>query len=174
MPIPGKSPAGALTAVGVHLLDHMIELAGRVREVHCVTARYAAGPAEDTTTMLLRFETGAAGTIFCSVSTATDFRFTVYGTKGLVEISQPALTRFRFAPAADRAPAGLVAAPPEEVIEHPGFDLLNAELVEFARCIRERHTYPLPMDELLHGMAVFDALVESARTNRLVSIPASA
>lgn len=171
---PKESPAGALTAVGVHLLDHMIELAGRVREVHCVTARYAAGPADDTTTILLRFANGATGTIFCSVSTATDFRFTVYGTKGLVEISQPQLQRFRFAPGADRPPTGLVAAPPDEMIEYPGFDVLNAELVEFARCIRAQRTYPVPIDELLHGMSVFDALVESAQTNKSVTVSEAA
>jgi predicted dehydrogenase len=171
---PRESPAGALTAVGVHLLDHMIELAGRVREVHCVTARYAAGPADDTTTILLRFDSGATGSIFCSVSTATDFHFTVYGTKGLAEISRPALTHFRFAPAADRAPTGLVTAAPDELIEYPGFDLLNAELVEFARCVRERRSYPLPIGELLHGMSVFDALVESARSNKSVALPGSA
>ena len=171
---PRESPAGALTAVGVHLLDHMIELAGRVREVNCVTARYAAGPADDTTTILLRFASGATGSIFCSVSTATDFRFSVYGTKGLVEISQPALQRFRFVAGADRPPTGLVAAPPDEIIEYPGFDLLNAELLEFARCIRERRTYPVPIDELLHGMSVFDALVESARTNKPVTVSEAA
>jgi predicted dehydrogenase len=171
---PRESPAGALTAVGVHLLDHMIELAGPVREVQCVTTRYAAGPADDTTTILLQFASGATGTIFCSVSTATDFQFTVYGTKGLVEISQPALQRFRFAPGADRPPTGLVAAPPDEIIEYPGFDVLNAELIAFARCIKEQRTHPVPIDELLHGMSVFDALVESARTRKPVAVTDSA
>ena len=36
---PEEAPGGALTAVGVHALDHMIEFAGRVRDVRCVTAR---------------------------------------------------------------------------------------------------------------------------------------
>jgi len=35
---PAEAPGGALTAVGVHALDHMIEFAGRVRDVRCVTA----------------------------------------------------------------------------------------------------------------------------------------
>ena len=37
---PEEAPGGALTAVGVHSLDHMIEFGGRVRDVRCVTARY--------------------------------------------------------------------------------------------------------------------------------------
>ena len=36
---PDEAPGGALTAVGVHALDHMIEFAGRVRDVRCVTTR---------------------------------------------------------------------------------------------------------------------------------------
>src|SRR5215467_5997721 len=82
---PEEAPAGAMTAVGVHLMDHMIEFGGRVREVHCITGVYGAGPAEDTTTVLFNFENGATATIFCSVATATNFAFTVYGSKGLAE-----------------------------------------------------------------------------------------
>src|SRR6266540_3394161 len=41
---PEEAPGGALTAVGVHSLDHMIEFGGRVRDVQCATARYIEGP----------------------------------------------------------------------------------------------------------------------------------
>jgi len=167
---PDESPAGAMTAVGVHLLDHMIEFAGRVRDVQCVTARHGIGPAEDTTTVLLRFASGVTGTIFCSVATATNFSFSVYGTKGLAEVSRPNLQRFRFVPASERAPTGPVTAPPDEIIEHPGFDMLNAELTEFARCVREKATYPVALDDVLHGMSVFDAVVKSAQTGRIETV----
>jgi len=86
---PEEAPGGALTAVGVHALDHMIEFAGRVRDVRCVTARNYPGRSDDTTTIMLRFSSGATGQIFCSVATATNFEFTLYGTNGLAEISRP-------------------------------------------------------------------------------------
>ena len=38
---------------------------------------------------MLHFESGATGLIFCSVATATNFSFTLYGSKGLAEISKP-------------------------------------------------------------------------------------
>ncbi len=41
---PDEAPAGAMTAVGLHALDLMIEFAGRVRAVQCVTARFGDGP----------------------------------------------------------------------------------------------------------------------------------
>jgi predicted dehydrogenase len=167
---PHEAPAGAMTAVGVHLLDHMIEFAGRVRDVQCITGRHGMGPADDTTTVLLRFETGVTGTIFCSVATATNFSFSVYGTEGLAEISRPNLQQFRFVPGSTQAPTGPVTAPPDEIIEHPGFDMLNAELVAFARSIRDQTSYPVTLDDVLHGMSVFDAIIESAETGRILAV----
>lgn len=166
---PEEAPGGALTAVGVHALDHMIEFAGRVRDVRCVTARNIPGPSDDTTTVMLRFG-GATGLIFCSVATATSFSFTLYGSKGLAEISRPNLQTLRFVPISEQAPTGPVTAPPDEISEHPGFDMLNAELTEFARAIRERRPYPVPIDEVLHGMSVFDAIVQAARSNEIVAV----
>jgi predicted dehydrogenase len=167
---PEEAPAGAFTAVGVHALDHMIELAGRVRDVRCVTARAYPGPADDTTTIMLRFESGATGLIFCSVATATNFALSVYGSRGLAEISRPDLSRFRFAPVATAAPTGLVPAPRDEILQFPDFDILHAEMTAFARAIRDGKPYPVPIEDVLHGMAVFDAVVLSAKRNSIVAI----
>jgi predicted dehydrogenase len=167
---PGESPGGALTAVGVHSLDHMIEFGGRVRDVVCATARHGPGPADDTTAIFLRFDSGVTGTIFCSVMTATNFSFTLYGTGGLAEISKPTLQQFRFVPASDRPPTGPVTAPPDEILDHAGFDMLNAELTAFAHAIRDKRAYPIPLDEILHGMSVFDAVVRSAASGRVEQV----
>jgi predicted dehydrogenase len=167
---PEEAPGGALTAVGVHALDHMIEFGGRVRDVRCVTGRYIGAPSDDTTTVMLRFENGATGLIFCSVATATNFSFALYGTRGLAEISRPDLRTFRFVPGSKEAPRGPVTAPPDEWSEHPGFDMLHAELTEFARCIREQRSFPVPIADVLHGMSVFDAVVGSARSNCIEKI----
>jgi predicted dehydrogenase len=164
---PEEAPGGALTAVGVHSLDHMIEFAGRVRDVRCVTARHIPGPSDDTTSVFLGFESGATGLIFCSVATATNFAFTLYGSKGLAEISKPNLQTFRFVPTSAHAPTGPVTAPPDQTSEHTGFDMLNAELTEFARCIRDKRPYPVPIDDVLHGMSVFDAIVRAGKSGRI-------
>jgi predicted dehydrogenase len=165
-----EAPGGAFTAVGVHSLDTMIEIAGRVRDLRCVTARNYPGPSDDTTTVMLRFHSGATGLLFCSVATATNFELTTYGTKGLVEISRPDLSRFRFAPTATAAPTGPVPAPPDEVLQFSGFDMLHAEMSAFARAIRDGASYPVPIADVLHGMAVFDAVVESARRGEIVAV----
>ncbi len=165
-----EAPGGAFTAVGVHSLDNMIEIAGRVRDLRCLTARNYPGPSDDTTTVMLRFDSGATGLLFCSVATATNFELTTYGTKGLVEISRPDLSRFRFAPTATAAPTGPVPAPPDEVLQFSGFDMLHAEMTAFAHAIRDGASFPVPIADVLHGMAVFDAVVESARRGEIVAV----
>jgi predicted dehydrogenase len=161
---PEEAPGGAITAVGVHSIDHMIEFGGRVRDVLCTTRRYIPGPSDDTSNVMLRFENGATGLLFCSVATATNFSFALYGSKGLAEISRPNLQRLRIVPVSTVAPTGPVTAPPDEIIESPAFDMLNAELIEFARCIEQKKPYPVAIDQVLHGMEVFDAIVRSGRS----------
>jgi predicted dehydrogenase len=162
-----EAPGGALTAVGVHSLDHMIEFGGRVRDVRCVTARHVPGHSDDTTTVMLHFESGATGLIFCSVATATNFAFTLYGSRGLAEISKPNLQTFRFVPTSEHAPTGPVTAPPDQISEHTGFNMLGAELTAFARSIRDKNPYPVPIEDVLHGMSVFDAIVRAGKSGKI-------
>ena len=63
-----------------------------------------------------------------------------------------------------------MTAPPDEIIEHPGFDMLHAEMTEFGRCIAEKRPYPVPIDEVLHGMSVFDAVVRSAKSGQIEKV----
>jgi len=167
---PDEAPGGAITAVGVHSIDHMIEFGGRVRDVLCTTSRVIPGPSDDTSSIMLRFESGATGLLFCSVATATTFSFTLFGSKGLAEISTPNLGRIRFVPTSTVAPTGPVTAPPDEIVEHPTFDMLHAEMNAFGRAIAERRPYPVAIDQVLHGMAVFDAIVKSGKSGKIETV----
>jgi predicted dehydrogenase len=135
--------------------------------VLCSTGRYIPGPSDDTSSVMLRFENGATGLLFCSVATATTLSFTLFGSKGLAEVSRPNLERLRLVPTSTVAPTGPVTAPPDEIMESPGFDMLHAEMNAFGRCIREKGAYPVPIDQVLHGMAVFDAVVRSAASGKI-------
>lgn len=162
---PDEAPGGSFTATGVHSLDHMIDFAGRVRDVRCVTARYYPGHADDTTTVMLQFASGASGLIFSSVATATNYEFTLYGTHGLGEISRPDLARLRFVPASTVAPTGPVQAPPDEILQFAGANTQRAELTAFAQAIHGKTaSHQVPIDDVLHGMAVFDAIIQSAQS----------
>ncbi len=163
-----EAPAGAMTAIGVHLVDGMIDLLGRIQEVTALTARRAAPHGDgDTTSVLLSFASGATGHLFCSITAAPNYRMAVYGTQGLGEVLGHPMSTFRLTPAAD--PGRLSAAPPE-VIETPGFNMLTAELMEFARCVTEHRPFPTPLSDILHGVEVFEAIVQSAATHRTVRV----
>jgi predicted dehydrogenase len=165
---PQEAPAGAMTAIGVHLIDGMIDLLGRVYEVTAqVTNRAAPHGGGDSTGVMLSFENGAVGHLFCSIVAAPHYRMAVYGTQGLGEVLSHTMHTFRLSPVTD--PAAFATAAPE-IIETPGFNMLTAELLEFARCVTERRDFPTPLSHVLHGVEVFEAIARSAATRQTVRI----
>ncbi|HVC61593.1 MAG TPA: Gfo/Idh/MocA family oxidoreductase [Acetobacteraceae bacterium] len=165
---PNESPAGAMTPIGVHLIDGMIDLLGHIRDVTALTTRRAAPHGgDDTTSVLLSFANGATGHLFCSVAATPSYRMAVYGTLGLAEVLFHPMHMFRLTPSAD--PAQLSGATPE-VIETPGFNMLTAELTEFARCVADHRPFPTPLSDILHGVDVFEAIAQSAETRRTVVV----
>jgi len=158
-----ESPAGAMTAIGVHLVDGMIDLFGRVAEVHAVVTRRAARYSDDTTTLLLRFENGATGQVFCSVTATPHYRCAVYGTGGFAEIVGHPMDTFRLVPAIP-GESRRTGAP--QVTETPGFNMLTAELEAFATSIATDTPFPTPLTDMLHGVEVFEAILRSAASGR--------
>jgi predicted dehydrogenase len=158
-----------MTGIGIHIVDGMIDLFGEVAEVHCVVARRASPHVDDTTTVLLKFKAGMSGTFFCSLATVPNYRFAVYGSKALAEIHKPTLEDFRFV-AAPETYSGHLSVIEPETKSTPGFDTLNAELVAFARAVSDKVPYPVPHDQVLHGVKVFEAIVESARIGKPLAV----
>lgn len=162
---PEEAPAGAMTATGVHNLDALIYLFGRIDEVWCLSLRRAMARFDDTTSVLMRLENGMSASLYCSLVTAPTYRFAVYGSKGRAEL-QGRNPDFRFTPAPEAMPAGRHAAPEPEIIEYRGFNPLKAELEGFAAAIAGVRRYPIGPDEILHGVAAFEAIVRSAASGR--------
>jgi predicted dehydrogenase len=164
-----ESPVGAMTAIGVHLVDGMIDLMGRVTWVFASVARRAAPHSDDTTDILLRFANGASGHIVCSTAATPNYRMAVYGTGGFAEILGHPMATFRLVPSggADRLGTG---AP--EVVETPGFNMLTAELEAFAAAIAEKRAFATPLDQILHGVEVFEAIAKSAAEGKAVALAA--
>jgi predicted dehydrogenase len=158
-----ESPAGAMTAIGVHLVDGMIDLLGRVDSVYCRVARRAVAFSDDTTDILLSFANGASGHIFCSAAATPHYRMAVYGTEGFAEIIGHPMQTFRLLPALDHA-QNRTGDP--EVTETAGFNMLTAELEAFAASIANRRPFPTPLADILHGVDVFEAVVQSAATGQ--------
>jgi len=166
---PQEAPAGAMTATGVHNLDALIYLFGKIEEVYCKSLRRVMPRLEDTTTVMLGLANGISATLYCSLITAPSYRFAVYGTKGSVELATTEL-EFRFTPVTEPPTAGRHSAPAPEVIDHKGFNALTAELEGFAAAIRGERPFPITPEEVLHGVAAFEAIVRSAALHQPVKV----
>ena len=167
---PAEAPAGGMTAMGVHNLDAMIHLFGRVDEIYATsTRRTIAYDAEDTTCVMLGFANGMSGALMCCLATAVSYRLAVFGSRGCAELVTPEL-EFRFTPTPDAMPASRHSQPAPEVISHRVFNGLLAELEAFAAAIRGEQPYPITPEEVLHGVAAFEAIVQSAATRRPVKV----
>ena len=53
-----------------------------------------------------------------------------------------------------------------EVVDYPLFDTRRAELEAFAAAAEGGPAYPLPLDQAIHGIAVFEAVTRSAKSGR--------
>ena len=163
---PEEAPLGPLTALAVHLVDGAIDLCGEIAEVYCVNARRAAPLVDDTTCIMATHRSGVVSSLLSSQATAGDYRFAVYGTRGLAETERN-LDAFRFTAAPDK-PGAAVAQP--EVIEHKGVNPVKVGLEAFAAATGGGAPFPITHDQIVHGVAVFEAVVESAKTGRVVKV----
>ena len=165
---PSEAPAGAMTGIGVHLTDGMIDLFGEIAEVTCINARRAAPNADDTTAVLLQHKSGVVGTFTGCFATVPSYRFAVAGSGGSGEITGHFLDRFTYVP----LPKGRHGTPAHEmeVIEHRGYNMLGAALDAFARAAQEKQPFPIPPQQIRHGVQVFEAIVQSAAKRQTVKV----
>jgi predicted dehydrogenase len=165
---PEETPAGALTGLGVHHVDGFIDLCGEVDEVWCVNTRRAAPLVDDTTLFTMKHRNGVVSTTICCAATAGSYCIAVFGTRGIAETTRPTLDTFRFMPVATQGGPHAVSQP--EVIENKGFNPVKAGLEAFADAVRGEAPFPITAEQILHGVAVCEAIVESAKTGKQVKV----
>ncbi len=159
-----ESPAGGMTPMGIHVVDAMINLMGSVDEVTARSDRqFLKIPTDDTTSVMLRFASGATGYLGTLTATAPIWRIQVFGTGGWAEMhSYDRL--FVCKVAADGTPGK------EEMIEYGPFDMERAELEAFADACTGKAAYPLTPAEAVHGTAVLEAVIRGAASGQPVQL----
>ena len=165
---PEETPAGAMTGLGVHLVDCFIDLCGEVDEVYCVNTRRAAPLVDDTTLFTMKHKNGVVSTSVCTQASAVSYCIAVFGTSGIAETTRPSLDTFRFTPVAQRGGPHAIAQP--EVIDNKGFNPVKAGLEAFAAAIGGGAPFPITAEQIVHGVAVFEAAVKSAKTGQPVKV----
>jgi predicted dehydrogenase len=162
-----QAPAGGMTATGIHLLDLSVRLLGPASSVLCVCEQLSSDlPQGDTVAAYVRFAGG--GTSYVSASLANPFmsRFTVYGSKGWIDIRDKAHVE---------APAGWVvtqamAGGPIETHEVPPAEPVKDNLVAFAHAVRGRAAYPITGEHLVNNIALLEAVFKSALSGRIEAV----
>jgi predicted dehydrogenase len=170
-----ETPAGGLTPMGVHAIDGMIDLCGEIDTVYCQSfRRVVAVDSDDTTSMLFRMKEGMSGYLGTMTATGPGFSFQVFGSKGWVRLE--GMTHVAGAASEERrtrlfgACKFQPAKGPAEVWEAEKLDVTRASLEAFADAAQGGPAYPIPLDQMVHGVAVTEAVVRSAETGKVEKV----
>ena len=167
-----EAPAGGMTGRGVHVVDAMLYLAGS--PISSVTAQsdrlvhdYGA---DDTTSMLFRFRSGATGYLGTVIATAETWRLQVFGSKGWIEVGAVAHLHTWDMKVALLDPQDLFRKDPPQVKSFPKTSTERAELEHFAAAAMARRPIAVPGGDEVHNVAVLEAIVRSARKGERVQL----
>jgi predicted dehydrogenase len=156
---PRHAPAGAWTALGIHLGDMFVSLAGTpVR----VTARTASqifpAPSEDFVSAEIDFADGARGRITCLSTPPFYGRFTLFGDQGWFEVQEGGNV--------DKGiPSSFVHARADGTRETRSYDHVNTVRLNFeawADALEGRAPYRFTPEQILANIRILDAVVRSA------------
>ncbi|HZD91699.1 MAG TPA: Gfo/Idh/MocA family oxidoreductase, partial [Pseudolabrys sp.] len=156
---PAHAPAGAWTALGIHLGDMMVSLAGRpVRVAARTAAQLFPAPSEDFVSAEIDFANGARGRITCLSTPPFYGRFTLFGDQGWVEVEEGGNV--------DKGlPSSFVYCKPDGSREVRSYEPVNTVRLNFeawAEAIEGRAPYRFTPDQLLANIRILDALTRSA------------
>jgi predicted dehydrogenase len=166
-----ETPCGGLTPMGVHAIDGMIDLCGPITQVFCQSFRQAVEiDSDDTTSILFRMKGGMSGYLGTITATGPGFSFQVFGTKGWVRLE--GMTHVAGASSEERRTRLFgsckfqPAKGPAETWEAARLDVTRATLESFAQAASGGAPFPIPLDEMIHGASVTEAVVRSAASGK--------
>lgn len=147
-----ESPAGGMTAMGIHIIDAFIHLVGPIASVRCESHRKVLSvDLDDTTSAFMRFKSGATAYLSTLTATGRLVRVQVFGTQGWLHLlDHHILERCDVNGKVTRS-------------EFPRVDSERLELEAFGHAIARRQPYKVSIDEAVHGVAVMQAAFRSAQ-----------
>ena len=163
------APCGPLSATGIHLVDLAVAILGPAQSVldrlNTLASNFANG---DSLAIMLGFKGGQTALISAILATPFDGRFTVYGSKGWIEV------RDRTHP---ENPTGwdirMVFSGKEMLSSfnepHP---TVRANLEAFAKGALGISPYPVSTDEMLANVAALESIMKSAESGLIEKVPA--
>jgi len=159
----------------VHAIDLMIYLCGEIDHAYCQSfARVVQTGTDDTTSMLFRMKAGMSGYLGTVTTTGPGFSIQVFGSKGWLRLegvthvagasSEERRTRLfgacKFQPLKGEAKTWQAAT----------LDISRAALEAFAKAAAGGPPFPIPYDQMIHGVAVTEAIVRSAGSGKVEQV----
>lgn len=177
---------GSLANQGIHTLDLLTWLAGPVTEVYGKFGVFAHDiEAEDKTVAVLTYASGALGTLTTTTAAypGLDRSILIHGERGSVAIEDESLIRWRFAgdsPEAEQEEEGRMLASYGRkgeqvagVASDPFAFATRGHVAQFeamANALRTNTRPPNSIETARHTVEVLNAIYESGRTGRPVSL----
>ncbi len=164
------APVGPLTATGIHLVDLSIALLGPCETLWARLATLGSDFANgDTLGIMMGFPNGANAMISAVLATPFEGRFTVYGSKGWVEV------RDRTHP---ENPTGwdittVLRGQERRTRFAPPHPAVLANLEAFAQAVCQERAYPVSATELLANVAALEAIMKSVSSRALMPVAAA-
>jgi predicted dehydrogenase len=152
------APAGAWTALGIHLGDMFVSLAGKPVRVAARTAsQIFPSPSEDFVSAEIDFENGARGRITCLSTPPFYGRFTLVCDQGWVETQEGGNV--------DRGiPSSFVYCGPDGARQTRNYEHANTVRMNFeawADALEGRAPYRFTAEQLLANIRILDAVTRS-------------
>ena len=170
-----ETPLGGLMPMGVHAVDGMIDLCGPIDHVFAQSFRRAAPiDADDTTSILFRMKEGMSGYLGTMTTTGPGFSFQVFGSKGWLRLE--GVTHIAGASSEERR-MRLFGTCKFQPVKGEGktwqaatTDISRVALETFAKAAMGGPAYPIPYDQMIHGVAVTEAIVRSAGLGKVEQV----
>jgi predicted dehydrogenase len=157
---PADAPAGAMTALGIHLTDMFVSLAGRPRSVRARTARVlrdASGT--DQVSLWIEFTSGITGAVTCLSSTPFHGRMTFFGADGWVEVKENGNVDKGLPSDFTHCDASLA----RHVRAFAPANTVRANFEDWAAAVAGEAPYRFTRDQILDNVRILDAVARSAQ-----------
>lgn len=156
---PRHAPAGAWTALGIHLGDMFVSLAGMpTRVVARTTSQIFSPPSEDFVSAEIDFANDARGRITCLSTPPFYGRFTLIGDQGWVEVQEGGNV--------DKGiPSSFVHCGPDGERQTRSYGHANTVRMNFeawADAVEGHAPYRFSTEHLLGNIRILDAVTRSA------------
>jgi len=166
-----EAPTGPISQFGIHRVDTFIHLLGEINWVFATGSCQAVNPSFlDTISVTVGFKSGATGYLGNSLATPLNSRLQIFGSEKWAEATGP--TTFE---AYRECSLINLTVSSKEAHENHSFDIIDSvaqNFSSFADAIEGKSRFIISTDQMIHNIAVVDAIRRSLDTGERVTVSA--